>query len=176
MPSDVFLESIDSSTSMTVPKGPPILPKLATLVNDSFKTELETGQRKQIKDKYMVPENCTEIFWPPVNEHICNPLKPDVKGVERALVAMQDTLVVASGAIATSLNDLLLSHDNTTPLDHKAIATCLIDVLPFWGLFVKSCCIIAKKPSAHILLLISDMRVIARQNQKNVVLEMTSQK
>ena len=78
---DVFLESIDSSTSMTAPKGPPILPKLATLVNDRFKTELETGQRKQIKGKYMVPENCTELFWPPVNEHISNLLKADAKGL-----------------------------------------------------------------------------------------------
>ena len=101
MPSDVFFESIDSSTSMTVSKGPPILPKLATLVNDRFKAELETGQRKQIKAKYMVPENCTQIFWPPVNEHIWNTLKPDAKGVDRALVAMQDTLVVAFGAIVT---------------------------------------------------------------------------
>ena len=137
MPSDVFLESIDSSTSMTVPKGPPILPKLATLVNDRFKTELETGQRKQIKAKYMVPENCTEIFWPPVNEHIWNPLKPDAKGVDRALVAMQDTLVVASGAIATSLHDLLLSRDNTKPLEHKAIATRLIDVITLLGSICK---------------------------------------
>ena len=78
---DVFLESIDSSTSMTAPKGPPILPKLATLVNDRFKTELETGQRKQIKGKYMVQENCTELFWPPVNEHISNLLKADAKGL-----------------------------------------------------------------------------------------------
>ena len=112
---DVLFESIDSSTSMTAPKGPPILPKLATLVNDRFKAELETSQRKQSKGKYMVPENCTELFWPPVNDHIWNPLKPDAKGVDRALVAMEDTLVVASGAIATSLNDLLLSCDNTKP-------------------------------------------------------------
>ena len=132
-----FLESIDSSSSMTVPKGPPILPKLATLVNDRFKTELETGQRKQIKAKYMVPENCTEIFWPPVNEHIWNPLKPDAKGVDRALVAMQDTPAVASGAIATSLNALLLSRDNTKPLEHKAIATRLIDVISLLGSICK---------------------------------------
>ena len=54
--SDIFLESIDSSTSMTAPEGPPTLPKFATLVNDRVKTELETGQRKQIKEKHMVPE------------------------------------------------------------------------------------------------------------------------
>ena len=114
MPSDVFLESIDSSTSMTAPKGPPILPKLATLVNDRLKTELETGQRKQIKGKYMVPENCTELFWPPVNEHIWNPLQADAKGVHRVLVAMQGTLVVEGGVrpalfltFGPSLPDLL---------------------------------------------------------------------
>ena len=37
---DVFLESIDSSTSMMAPKGPPGLPKLATLLHDRCKTEL----------------------------------------------------------------------------------------------------------------------------------------
>ena len=61
----------------------------------------------------MVPENCTELFWPPVNEQIWNPLKPDAKGVDRALVAVQDTIFIASGAIATSLNDLFMSRDNT---------------------------------------------------------------
>ena len=134
---DVFLESIDSSTSMTAPKGPPILPKLATLVNDRFRTELETGQRMQIKGKYMVPEKCNELFWPPVSEHIWNPLKADAKGVDRALVAMQDTLVVASGAIATSLNDLLLSRDNTKPLEHKVVATRLFDVITLLGSICK---------------------------------------
>ena len=62
----------------------------------------------------MVPENCTELFWPPVNEHIWN---PDAKGADRALAAMQDTLVVASGAIATSLKFvkslLVLQNFNT---------------------------------------------------------------
>ena len=131
--SDVFLESIDSSTSITVLKGPPVSANLATLINTRFKTELETGQRKQIKAKYLVPENCTDLFWPPVNEHIWNPLKPDVKGADRALVAMQDTLVTVSGAVATCLNDLLLSRDKTKLLDYKAFSTRLIDVVTLLG-------------------------------------------
>ena len=134
MSSDMFLESIDSSTTITAPKGPPVSANLATLVNTRFKTELETGQHKQIKAKYLVPEKCTDLFWPPVNEHIWNPLKPDVKAADRTLVAMQDTLVTVSGAIATCLNDLLLSRDKTKPLDYKVFSTRLIDVITLLGL------------------------------------------
>ena len=52
-----------------------------------------------------------------------------MKGADRALVAMQDTLVTVSGAIATCLNDLLLSRDKIKPLDYKAFSTRLIDVV-----------------------------------------------
>ena len=50
---------------------------------------------------------------------------------------MQDTLVVASGALATSVNDLLMSHDNIKPLEHKVVAKRLIDVITLLGSICK---------------------------------------
>ena len=131
--SDAFLESIDCYTTISAPKGPPVGTRLATLVNARFQKELESSQRKQIKAKHLVPENCNNLFWPPVNEQVWNSLKTDAKGAERTLVTMQDTLVSASGAIATTLNDLLLARDNSQPLDYKANVSRLIDVVSLLG-------------------------------------------
>ena len=50
-----------------------------------------------------------------------------MKGADHALMALQGTLVTASGAIATCLNDLLLSRDKAKPLDYKAFSVRLID-------------------------------------------------
>ena len=50
MSSDFFLERIDSSTSMTAAKGPPIMPELATVVNDRFKTELRLVSVRRSKE------------------------------------------------------------------------------------------------------------------------------
>ena len=175
--SDVFLESIDSSTSITAPKGPPVPANLDTLVNTRFKTELETGQRKQIKAKYLLPENCTDLFWPPVNEHIWNPLKPDIKGADRVLVAMQDTLVTVSGAIATCLNDLLLSRDKTKPVDYKAFSTRLIDVVTLLGSVCRELSYRRKERlSALISMLTSNLPAIVPRSLISFCLETISVK
>ena len=54
-----------------------------------------------------------------------------MKGADHPLLAVQDTLVTPSGAIATCLNDLPLSRDKTKPLDYKAFSTLRIDVVTF---------------------------------------------
>ena len=71
---DIFLEnealltSIDDAFVASLEKGPPPMSRqLASIIDGKFTAEFDLLKRKEIADKYPVPENCASLFKPKVN-------------------------------------------------------------------------------------------------------------
>ena len=72
---DDFLTSIDLSLHPNEVSGRPISEKVAKIVNAKFSTDLGLEKRKEILEKYKIPENCDQFYVPKVNKQIWNKVK-----------------------------------------------------------------------------------------------------
>ena len=102
-----FLNEVENAVATSKPKGLPISEHLAKILNDKFHIELEASQRKNLLEKYSVPENCTGLYRPRVNHEIWNCLSANSKVIDKNMSLLQDALLTASSAIAMSIEDIL---------------------------------------------------------------------
>ncbi len=134
---NAFVDLVASATSMATITGPPITAHLAETVNKKFQTELETSQRKGLLDKYHVPENCSDVHRPRVNQQVWSSLRADAKAADKALAALQDAVITATSAVAISLEDIIKSHKDKSSLDCQAIAARQLDIVTLLGFISK---------------------------------------
>ncbi len=134
---DDFLDSVDTTTSVSIPKSPPISDHLSKILNSRFQNDLDSAQRKQIQAKHLLPENCTKFYAPCVNPPIWSPLKAYVKLADRSLVVLQEMLITSSSAIATTLEDILKFRNNKIKFAYTSIVSRLIDALSLMGAVAK---------------------------------------
>jgi len=87
------------------------------IINKKFHLGLEPARRKALIDKYLVPENCSGLYRSRVNHEIWNSLRSSSKIADKSVTMLQDALITASSAIATSIGDLLKGREMKTPLD-----------------------------------------------------------
>ena len=123
--------------AISAPKGLPVAEHLTKILNDKFHLEFESTQQKQLIDKYLVPENCSGLYWPRVNPQVWGTIRPEVKSAEKSFATFQDALLTASGAIAMSINDILQNRESTTPLDYQSVISKQSDAITLLGFVSK---------------------------------------
>ena len=114
--SEAALHDIDNNSLLSqigdapVPseeKGPPILDHHGSIVDAKFLVEFDVEKRKEILDKYKVPKNCTSLMTPKVNPEIWTKLPPFARRNDVRASFQQDTLLRITGAITSSIEELL---------------------------------------------------------------------
>ena len=134
---DAFLDEIDMATAISVPKGPPVADHLAKILTEKFHAEFDSAQRKQLINKYQIPENCTGLYRPRVNPQVWGTIRPEVKSADKSFTALQDAILTASGAIAMSINDILKHRESKSPLDCQSVVSQQIDAITLLGFVCK---------------------------------------
>ena len=134
---DHFLTEVENAVATAKATGPPISGHLANIVNTKFHVELEPAQRKAILEKYLVPENCSGLYRPRINHEIWNSLRPSSKIADIFLTMLQDALITASRAVATSVEDILKCRESKTSFDFQNIVSRQSDIITLLG-FVTS--------------------------------------
>lgn len=114
-------------------KGPPILEHLAGIVDTKFTAEFDLEKRKEILDKYKVPKNCNSLFAPKVNPEIWGKLSSYARRNDVRTSTMQDTLLRITGAISSSIEDLLKAREEKKAPDYKPIIAKLFDTIAILG-------------------------------------------
>jgi len=107
------LELIDLSFRSSDVADPPISDKIAKIINEKFSTDLGFMERKEILEKYSVPQNCTNSFAPKVNEQIWSKLKSFYRQRDSRMSILQDALVKPSSVLALTIEDLLKARERT---------------------------------------------------------------
>ena len=130
---DSVLEAIDLSLRSSDVVGPPISDKIAKIINEKFSTDLGIKKRKEILEKYPVPQNCNNFFVPKVNEQIWSKLKGFNRQRDLRISILQDALVKTSSALALTIEDLLKARQDKVYPDSKAIATRLFYSIALLG-------------------------------------------
>ena len=108
---DQFLTEVENVVATAKNMGPPISEHLAGIINKKFHLEIEPTQRKALIDKYLAPENCSGLYRPHMNQIIWNSLRSSSKIADKSVTMLQDDLITASSAIATSIEDLLKGRE-----------------------------------------------------------------
>ena len=108
---DQFLTEVKIAAATAMNTGPPISEHLAGIINKKFHLGLKLTQRKALIDKYLAPENCSGLYRPRVNQIIWNSLRSSSKIADKSVTMLQDSLITASSAIATSIEDLLKGRE-----------------------------------------------------------------
>ena len=134
---DQFLSEVNNAVAKTKITGPPISEHLAGIINKKFHLGLEPAQRKALIDKYLVPENCSGLYRLRVNHEILNSLRSSSKIADKHVTMLQDALITASSAVATSVEDLLKSREMKSPLDFQTVVSRQIDIITLLG-FISS--------------------------------------
>ena len=134
---DQFLNEVENAVATAKIKGPPISEHLAGIINKKFHLGLEPAQRKALIDKYLVPGNCSGLYRPRVNHEIWNSLRSCSKIADKSVTMLQDALITASSAVATSIEDLLKSRETKTPLHFQSVVSRQIDIITLLG-FISS--------------------------------------
>ena len=130
---DSFLEAIDLSLRSSDVVGPPISDKIAKISNEKFSTDLGIKKRKEILEKYPVPQKCTNCFVPKVNEQIWSKLKGFNRQRDLRISILQDALVKTSSSLALTIEDLVKARQDKVYPDSKAIAMRLFDSIALLG-------------------------------------------
>ena len=133
---DQLLSQVENAVATAKITGPPISEHLAGIIDRKFHLGLEPIQRKALIDKYLVPENCPGLYRPRVNHEIWNSLRSSSKIANKHVTMLQDALITASSAIATSVEDLLKSREMKS-LDFQSVASRQIDIITLLG-FISS--------------------------------------
>ena len=113
--------------------GPPIMDHLASIIDAKFTAEFDLDKRKEILDKYKVPKNCNSLFTPKVNPEIWGKLPTFVRRNDVRASTQQDTLLRVTGAISSSIEDLLKAREGKQPPNYKAIIATLFDAIAILG-------------------------------------------
>eukprot|EP00794_Sanderia_malayensis_P001966 gene1966-2237_t len=115
--------------------GPPILEHLANIVDAKFTAEFDIDKRKEILDKYKVPKYCNSLFTPKCNPEIWGKLPSFVGRNDVRASTQQDTLLRVTGAISSSIEDLLKACEEKQTPENKAIIAKLFDAIAILGHF-----------------------------------------
>ena len=96
-PEDDFLAIINEGTE-TTKKGPSLKKDGLLLANNFFDKEPDNSQLKTLKDKYLEPENCTNLSAKQVNSEIFRFLNPNIKKKDFCLKVIQGAVSTAATA------------------------------------------------------------------------------
>ena len=102
---------------------------IASIVDAKFLVEFDVEKRKEILDKYKVPKNCTSLITPKVNLEIWTKVPPFARRNDVRASFQQDTLLRITGAITSSIEDLLKARKQQHISDYKTIIAKLFDAI-----------------------------------------------
>ena len=130
---NALLSMIGDSLVPSDLKGPPILEHLAGIMDTKFTADFDLEKRKEILDKYKVPKYFASLFAPKVNPEIWGKLSTYAMRNDVRTSTMQDTLLRITGAIFSSIEDLLKARKEKKPPDYKPIIAKLLDTIAILG-------------------------------------------
>ncbi|KAL0833066.1 hypothetical protein ABMA28_001178 [Loxostege sticticalis] len=110
---DIF--GVDPTT--IVDHGPPINPELANRLSYIATSGLKKEERKEITNKYLVPENCLAITAPELNPEIKAALSEGLMKRDKALESRQKSIAT----VISCLSMVITTQINSNEADHEML-------------------------------------------------------
>ena len=93
--------------------------------------ELDSMQRKSLLDKYLILENCTCFYRPVVNHETWTSLSAFSTASDKSFTALQVALLIASIAVAMSIEENLKHPEKKLDVDYEAFVSRHSDISTF---------------------------------------------
>ena len=122
-----------------LPKGEPLLPKLADRVKQYWQADARNMRRSQDSYKALInthrpPENCKFLKVPLINEGICKGLDPSVKRKDGDMTDIQKDILSANFAVLKIANQVLEADSKSTMGSSKDLVKTSLDAVTLLGL------------------------------------------
>ena len=130
---DDLLDSLSKSLEGEEQTSAPIPEQLAHIVEKRWHKKLEASKLKEKQDKYLRPENCSNLVAPRVNKPIWSTLPRDIKSKDLRLTQPQQILSTAGRAILKSTVMLLEARAKKTRPNMDELISVHTDILALLG-------------------------------------------
>ncbi len=100
------MDEIQSEMFISASKGPKVSDKIAKIINLQISEEMEKEKLEKLTVKHKLPENCTGMLVPRVDEYIWSKLSVRSKKQDLSVMKLQGLLLQAQSAIINTVEKM----------------------------------------------------------------------